>query len=149
MLNFFTKRLNSKNKKGFTLVELIIVIAIVAVLACIGIPSMIGFVNDSKEKAANADARSIATTAQAMLTDASIKGCSVDQLDSATKTKRTAVKLTDTEVAAVIAKSGINEDAAGLTDIVINVKGTSNDSELYTLATVTLKKNGTDGKFGS
>ena len=36
--------------KGFTLVEVIVVLVILAVLAAVSIPSMLGFVNDSKEK---------------------------------------------------------------------------------------------------
>jgi len=45
-------------RKGFTLVEVIVVLVILAVLAAILIPSMIGWINKSKDKAALANARS-------------------------------------------------------------------------------------------
>ena len=45
------------NQKGFTLVELIVVIAIVGILAAILIPSMIGYVKKSKLRAANFNAK--------------------------------------------------------------------------------------------
>ena len=46
MLKFFNKRLH--NRKGFTLIELIVVIAILAILALIAIPRLTGFQQDAK-----------------------------------------------------------------------------------------------------
>ena len=51
-----------RNKKGFTLVELIIVIAIIGVLAAIAIPSMYQYVTRAKISAAISDARTIKTS---------------------------------------------------------------------------------------
>lgn len=45
-MQFFRKRLN---KKGFTLIELIVVIAILGILALIAIPRLAGFTENAKQ----------------------------------------------------------------------------------------------------
>ena len=47
------------NKKGFTLVELVIVIAVIAILAAVLIPVFTNIIGEAKEKAALADARNV------------------------------------------------------------------------------------------
>ena len=47
------------NKKGFTIVELVIVIAVIAILAAVMIPTFSGVVQNAKETAALQEARSI------------------------------------------------------------------------------------------
>lgn len=58
-----------KNKKGFTLIEIIVVLVILAILAAALIPSMIGFVNDARGKALIAEARTVYIAGQAILTE--------------------------------------------------------------------------------
>ncbi|HAT4252223.1 TPA: prepilin-type N-terminal cleavage/methylation domain-containing protein [Clostridium perfringens] len=53
-----TKKQNKK-KKGFTLIELIVVIAIIAILAAIAIPNFISIQRDAKVKSDGASAKSI------------------------------------------------------------------------------------------
>ena len=58
-----------RNKKGFTLVEIIVVLVILAILAAASIPTMLGFVNDARQKAHIADARALMMAAQMVVTE--------------------------------------------------------------------------------
>lgn len=49
--------MKNTNKKGFTLVELIVVIAILAVLMMLIVPSITGYLQRSKDAVANANAK--------------------------------------------------------------------------------------------
>ena len=64
MLHALRKRISEK--KGFTLIELIVVIAVIAILAVILIPRFARFTNEARKKSAMSDARYILMAIEAM-----------------------------------------------------------------------------------
>ncbi len=70
-MTFLKRRLKNsiRSRSGFTLVELIVVLVILAILAAFTIPAMLGFVEDARGKAAIAEAREVYVAAQAIATE--------------------------------------------------------------------------------
>lgn len=55
------------NKKGFTLVELIVVLVILAILAALLIPALTGYIDKAKEKQVVAETRQVVMAAQTLV----------------------------------------------------------------------------------
>lgn len=71
MFELVNKKRNNlqKNKKGFTLVEVIVVLVILAILAAILVPTMIGWINKANKKTAVVEARNVELAAQAYVSE--------------------------------------------------------------------------------
>ncbi|HVL81333.1 MAG TPA: prepilin-type N-terminal cleavage/methylation domain-containing protein [Actinomycetota bacterium] len=68
MINFFNKRLRDEDR-GFTLIELMVVVLIIAILIAIAIPTFLGARKRAQDRAAQTALRSSLTTAKTIYTD--------------------------------------------------------------------------------
>jgi type IV pilus assembly protein PilA len=67
MLKAFQNRM--KDDKGFTLIELMVVVLIIAILIAIAIPTFLGLRKRAQDRAAQSDLRNALTAAKAFYTD--------------------------------------------------------------------------------
>ncbi|MEA4805993.1 type II secretion system protein, partial [Acetobacterium wieringae] len=117
-----------KNRKGFTLVEIIVVLVILAILAAFTIPTMLGFVNDAKGKSYIAEAREVYVAAQSTATEFSAKNQTSDgdlskALDSTkVKDQATAPATTDADYKSKIVSYQMNKYIG--TDLTISANAT-------------------------
>lgn len=66
----FEKIRKMKNKKGFTLVELIVVLVILAILAALLIPALTGYIDKAREQSLISEGAMVLTAAQATVSEA-------------------------------------------------------------------------------
>ena len=66
--------MDKNKKKGFTLVELIVVLAILAILAAMLVPALTGYIDKANEKKVIATARQYYVAAQTVVSEAYANG---------------------------------------------------------------------------
>ena len=77
------KLTQQKNKKGFTLVELIIVVAVMAILVAVAIPTVISVVDSAKEATYNTNAATVESAIKTAIADNEGEDLDADGLDEA------------------------------------------------------------------
>ncbi len=106
------------NKKGFTLAELLIVVAIIAVLVAIAIPVFTNQLEKAKEATDMANIRSAyAEVTTAWLTDNAAKSATVPLKSDTTNWKSDA----GAEVAGVVASTVIGSDSSKASQITVEI----------------------------
>ena len=73
-------KLRKNNKKGFTLVELIVVLVILAILAALLIPALTKYIDKAKEKQIVAETRQVVMAAQTIVDEEYGKGITITEI---------------------------------------------------------------------
>ena len=68
------KKIRSKSKKGFTLVELIVVLVILAILAAMLVPALTGYIDRAKKEKNYQAASTVLTAVQSLVTEQYVSG---------------------------------------------------------------------------
>ena len=120
-----TKKMNFFNKKGFTLIELMIVVAIIGILAAIAIPNFMNYQCKAKQSEAKANLGTIRTNQEAYRAEFDTYGTVMSTIGFST------TGTTRYSYAATIANSGSEFDATATEKAAANLG--SNITDLWTI----------------
>jgi len=127
------KKVGKSSKKGFTLVELIVVLVILAVLAAMLVPALVGYIDRAKKEKEFQAASTVYTAAQSLATEAYGKG----QAAPTTIDTGDIEELTGVKVTSVTVEYGTATDIAKYTIQKIMVEFPDGNKYYYTLGAST------------
>jgi len=121
-----------KNKKGFTLIEIIVVIVILAVLMAVAVPSVMSYMNEGKNAKYQSVARAVLINAQTEYAKAVADGettTAVATAQSNVTAKHNYTGATVSEVEITVAGKSATADAAekDVTGVICKIRIDSND----------------------
>lgn len=102
------KKLGKSSKKGFTLVELIVVLVILAVLAAMLVPALIGYIDRARAEKEYQTAATVYGAAQAVITEKYAKDDFSDDETTASAIETGAVLTSMGDADAVLALAGVS-----------------------------------------
>jgi type IV pilus assembly protein PilA len=100
------KALRENRKKGFTLVELIVVLVILAILAAVLVPALTGYIDRAKQKSIIAETRQVVMAAQTLADE---QGVDTDTVDIKSVDKSEVAKLaevTEANITSITVEAG-------------------------------------------
>ena len=137
------KKLKDNKKKGFTLVELIVVLVILAILAALLIPALTGYINKARRKSIVAETRQVVMAAQTLADEeyakASVGDATITFGDSTKTITFDSVKELSEAPGTI---ESITADKNGVVTSVVY-----SNSGKYCEYSSTAKSNSTDGKY--
>lgn len=121
---FNTAMKKKKNRKGFSLVELIVVLVIMAILAAALIPSLVGYIKKTKEQNVNSECQSAVQAAQTIESGAFASANSTYEFSVGGKTytlgSATDVNTTDTTKDAATGIKALSEVPGTVSDVAVD-----------------------------
>ena len=130
-----------KNKKGFTLIEIIVVIVILAVLMAVAVPSVMSYMNEGKNAKYQSVARAVLIDTQTQYAKAVAAGKSADDATDAVKTYVAAKQYTgldaagDVKVTDITLSGGTDAAEKDIQKVVCSIKLDGNDPKTVTVDT--------------